>query len=223
MTGCTMFDKLKAPFPPEAVSWRAQSLTKDGSKAMALCYIDARDVMGRLDDVCGPDGWQDRYTETAKGRLICTIEILCGDQWISKSDGAGDTDVEGEKGAISDAFKRCAVKWGVGRYLYDAKTPWAECESYERNGKLVWKAWTANGLRQLSSSLPSPSTPAPEMITDRTRDLIAAKVTAAQYTIQKVCSAFEVQSLTEMTEADGQIAIELLDDRIAKIAQKQGN
>src|SRR3546814_10518376 len=71
--------------------------------------------MRRLDDVCGPAGWQDSYAETGKGRLICTISILCGDQWISKSDGAGDTAVDGEKGAISDAFKRCAVKRGVGR------------------------------------------------------------------------------------------------------------
>src|SRR3546814_14740903 len=77
---------LSKPFPPSAVSWRSQSLTKDGTKALALAYIAARDVMRRLDDVCGPAGWQDSYAETGKGRLICTISILCGDQWISKSD-----------------------------------------------------------------------------------------------------------------------------------------
>src|SRR3546814_9843585 len=94
------YTALSKPFPPSAVSWRSQSLTKDGTKALALAYIDARDVMRRLDDVCGPAGWQDSYAETGKGRLICTISILCGDQWISKSDGAGDTAVEGETGAI---------------------------------------------------------------------------------------------------------------------------
>src|SRR3546814_7172992 len=88
---------------------------------------------------------------TGKGRLICTISILCGDQWISKSDGAGDTAVEGEKGAISDAFKRCAVKWGVGRYLYDIDAVWAECVTYESNGRKHFKEWTARGQSQLSA------------------------------------------------------------------------
>src|SRR3546814_9320067 len=74
------YTALSKPFPPSAVSWRSQSLTKDGTKALALAYIDARDVMRRLDDVCGPAGWQDSYSENGKGRLICTISILCGDQ-----------------------------------------------------------------------------------------------------------------------------------------------
>lgn len=59
----SIFDQLKAEFPRESISWRAQSVTKDGTKAMALAYIDARDVMNRLDDVCGPGGWQDRYED----------------------------------------------------------------------------------------------------------------------------------------------------------------
>src|SRR3546814_3232184 len=78
------YTALSKPFPPSAVSWRSQSLTKDGTKALALAYIDARNVMRRLDDVCGPAGWQDSYAEPGKGRMICTISILCGDQWISK-------------------------------------------------------------------------------------------------------------------------------------------
>ena len=148
----SMFDQLSRPFPGDAVHWRAQTLKGDGTAAMALAYIDARDVMRRLDEVCGPDGWSDSYTETAKGRLLCTISIKCGDVWISKSDGAGDTDVEGEKGAISDAFKRAAVKWGVGRYLYDMDAIWAECESYEKNGKKYWRKWTPRGLAQLKGT-----------------------------------------------------------------------
>src|SRR5690606_17516766 len=40
--------------------------------------------------------------------------------------GAGNTDVEADKGGISDAFKRAAVKWGVGRYLYGVESPWVK-------------------------------------------------------------------------------------------------
>jgi len=133
--------ELHAEFPRDAVSWRAQTLTKDGSKALALAYIDARDVMERLDAVCGPENWQDSHQETAKGRIISTISILCGDTWVSKSDGAGATDVEGDKGAISDAYKRAAVKWGIGRYLYGMPNVWVPCETYEKNGRKVWNKW----------------------------------------------------------------------------------
>jgi hypothetical protein len=131
---------LFAEFPREAISWRAQSLTKDGEKAMALAYIDARDVMDRLDDICGADGWQDRY-EFSGARTICYLSISIDGQWITKADGAGDTQVEAEKGAISDAFKRAAVKWGIGRYLYALDAPWVPCEVSEYGGKKHWKRW----------------------------------------------------------------------------------
>ena len=151
---------LYAEFPREAVHWRAQSLTKDGTKAMALAYLDARDVMDRLDDAVRPENWQDSYFETAKGRLICTLSIRIGGEWISKSDGAGETDVEGEKGAISAALKRAAVKWGVGRYLYDMPAPWVPCESYEKGGKHHWRKWTADPWQFVRT--PSKATARPE-------------------------------------------------------------
>jgi len=124
----------------DAISWRAQSVTKDGTKAMALAYIDARDVMRRLDDVCGPAGWQCRYPH-AGAKTICEVGIKIGDEWVWKANGAGDTDIEAEKGAISDAFKRAAVLWGIGRYLYDMPAPWVPCETSEYNGKKQWKRW----------------------------------------------------------------------------------
>jgi hypothetical protein len=132
---------LSAHFPRSAVHWRAQTLTRAGDKALALAYLDARDVMDRLDEVCGPAKWQTRHTETPKGRVLCEIGIFISDRWVWKSDGAGDTAVEGEKGGISDAFKRAAVHWGIGRYLYRLDAVWAPCETYERGGKLHWKAW----------------------------------------------------------------------------------
>ncbi|NTE87250.1 Rad52/Rad22 family DNA repair protein [Agrobacterium rubi] len=140
------FEEVKllfAEFPRDAISWRAQSLTKSGDKAMALAYIDARDVMDRLDSVIGADSWQDRY-EFSGARTICYLSIKVDGEWVTKADGAGDTDVEAEKGAISDAFKRAAVKWGIGRYLYAMPTPWVPCDTYESNGKLRWKAWKSS-------------------------------------------------------------------------------
>ena len=90
---------------------------RKGHGGGTLHYIDARDVMYRLDEVVGPLNWQDSYKEVM-GRIICTLSVRFGDEWISKEDGAGDTKIEGDKGGISDAFKRAACRWGVGRYLY---------------------------------------------------------------------------------------------------------
>jgi hypothetical protein len=150
---------LSAEFPQAAVSWRAQTLTKDGTKALALAYIDARDVMERLDAVCGPAGWQCDYPH-AGSKTVCRIGIKIGDEWVWKSNGAGDSDIEAEKGALSDAFKRAAVLWGIGRYLYAIPSPWVPCESYEKGGKHYWSKWSGNPWDFVRSSKPAAAQPA---------------------------------------------------------------
>lgn len=125
--------QLTKPFQPHEIDWRVGSTTKDKTKGMALAYMDARAVMDRLDAVCSPQGWQDRYPHVG-GKTCCDIGIWFPPHndypggWVWKSDGAGDTDYEGDKGAFSDAFKRAAFRWGIGRYLYSIKTPWVPIE-----------------------------------------------------------------------------------------------
>lgn len=135
------FAKLTAPLDPNKVSWRIGSTTADKKRGMALAYIDARDVMERLDAVCSPAGWQCAYPHAEGKKTICSIGIKVGDEWIWKADGAGDSDVEAEKGALSDAFKRAAVRWGIGRYLYDVESPWVEIEPMGRSFKIVDKEY----------------------------------------------------------------------------------
>lgn len=126
----TTQERLSAPFDPDVVSWRVGSTTKDKTKGMALAYIDARDVMERLDEVVGTENWQCHYTAMPNGTTCCNIGLFsAAGEWVWKANGAGATDVEGEKGAYSDAFKRAAVLWGVGRYLYGLKSPWVELEA----------------------------------------------------------------------------------------------
>ena len=128
-------DKLRRPFPVDRLSHRP------GPGGITLTYIDARDVMQRLDDTVGIDGWQTHFIETPSGRIICELKVLVDEgEWITKSDGAGDTGIEGEKGAMSDAFKRAAVSYGIGRYLYrlggmkqgQALPEWATPEGFDR-------------------------------------------------------------------------------------------
>jgi hypothetical protein len=56
---------------------------------------------------------------------------------LRKADGAGDTDVEPEKGALSDAFKRAAVRWGIGRYLYGIGPVWVSLEPEGDDGSVT--------------------------------------------------------------------------------------
>src|SRR6185369_15266953 len=108
------FKALAAPFPPSAVSWRVGRVNEDKKSALCLAYLDARDIMDRLDLICGPAGWQCRYSHVGT-TTVCEIGIKVGDEWIWKADGAGQSDIEAEKGSLSDAIKRAAVRWGIGR------------------------------------------------------------------------------------------------------------
>jgi hypothetical protein len=128
--------KLAAPFPPDVISWRVGSTTKDKAKGMALAYIDARDVQDRFNQVCGLD-WQVRHPWSSGSKLACEIGVKIGGEWIWRGDGAGDSDVEAEKGAFSDSFKRAAVRWGVGRYLYDIDSPWVALEAAGHSYKIA--------------------------------------------------------------------------------------
>lgn len=211
MEAAEMFAALAAEFPRDAVHWRAQTLTGDGSKALALAYLDARDVMDRLDAVCTPGGWRNSVVETAKGRVVATIEIKIDGEWIGKTDGAGNTDVEGEKGGISDALKRAAVLWGIGRYLYRLDAVWAPCDTYERGGKKVWKAWKGSPWQQVRDNRPPATTQQPAQqksaetdkptgpINDTTRQWLATQIDQRRLAVGDLCRAFKVTSLVALT------------------------
>ena len=116
---------LERPFDPRHIHWRVGATNSgDKQQGIALAYLDARDVMRRLDQVCGLDGWQCNYSGHAGKSMICNIGIKIGDAWLWRANGAGATDIEAEKGQISDAFKRAAVMWGIGRYLYSLPNIW---------------------------------------------------------------------------------------------------
>lgn len=122
---------LKEPFDPAVLSWRVGATSKDKKKAIALAYIDARDVMKRLDDVMGLH-WQNRHPSSD----CCEIGLFINGEWLWRANGAGQTDIEGEKGQFSDAFKRAAVMWGIGRYLYYLPNVWVPIDEYKNLSEL---------------------------------------------------------------------------------------
>ena len=133
----TQYEQLKRPFRASKISWRAGAVSyndpktkQDPKSAIALAYIDARDVMERLDEVFGMN-WSCKYSH-AETKTICEISVLIDGVWITRANGAGDSDIEAEKGAISDAFKRAGVMFGIGRYLYDLPNEWVAVDKYKK-------------------------------------------------------------------------------------------
>ena len=111
---------LAAPFKPGDVKLKPKLPKGAANRCLALSYVDARVVQDRLDEVVGIDGWQDEYHAAARRlRAMHSSSVKIGDEWIVKTDvGSPSEQSDGGdrlKAAYSDALKRAAVKFGIGR------------------------------------------------------------------------------------------------------------
>lgn len=118
---------LRDPFPAGDVEWRVQSSGKTprGPWVRVLAYITNRAIMERLDSVCGVDGWRNEFSHAPSGAVLCGLSIRINGEWVTKWDGANETDIEAAKGGLSNAMKRAGVQWGIGRYLYNLEEGYA--------------------------------------------------------------------------------------------------
>jgi len=124
--------KLSEPFAFNQVRFLPKTVI-NGS-VLLLPYITTRAVQQRLDDVFGIFGWQEDYV-FSQGGCFCTLKVKHDGEWVQKQDiGFNDGD-EALKGSVSDARKRCAVSWGIGRYLYGLNPFYSELHDtkQERN------------------------------------------------------------------------------------------
>jgi hypothetical protein len=128
---------LSAPFDACLVRWRPGATS--GTRALAIPYLDARAVMDRLDAVFGLDCWRDEYEFLPDGSALCRLSIRVGGEWLTKMDVGGQSEQPDEgdrrKSAVSDALKRTAVKFGVGRYLYRLPQQWVDYDPQKKQLK----------------------------------------------------------------------------------------
>jgi hypothetical protein len=143
-----MNNTLTAPILPNEIEWRVQSQTSTG-KLIVVPYINNRCVMHRFDAAFGAENWTSEFREIANG-FLCRLTVTINDRTIYREDGASKTNIEPEKGGISDAMKRAAVQFGLGRCLYDYPRVFIECEgkfipdwAYDKLDKLV--TWINDG------------------------------------------------------------------------------
>jgi hypothetical protein len=101
---------LAKPFPDSIIKERPIA-----SGLMAK-YIDARAVEERLDEVVGPPNWSFTWlpVEKAVRGSLTVLDVTKEEAGYPNS----NDDAEPFKSAVSDALKRCAVQFGVGRHLY---------------------------------------------------------------------------------------------------------
>lgn len=124
------------PFPSESVKWLPGNVK--GNRCLAMPYIDARLVMDRLDEVIGVGNWCDEYEFSSNGCAICKLTVKmpgtgdavtkCDVGSPSEQPDAGDK----LKAAVSDALKRTAVKFGIGRYLYRIPPQWVDYDPVKK-------------------------------------------------------------------------------------------
>lgn len=148
----TNLARLRDPFAPGDIEWRVQQAGEKNGKpwARVLAYVTNRAIMERFDEVVGPEHWQNVFKEGPAGGVICglSVRVVRPDgaaEWITKWDGAENSDVEPVKGGLSNAMKRAAVQWGIGRYLYDLEEGWARVHDggrFSAKGKDgTWFKW----------------------------------------------------------------------------------
>lgn len=171
-----MYTDLGKPFDAADVGWRLQYVDKTTMKGTAVPFIDARAIADRLDEVIGPNRWRNSFTpwhdctveQKQHASQLCTISIYDSeiDQWIDKTDGAEDSDIEPVKGGLSDAFKRAAVKWNIGRYLYRFEPVWVAVEQRGKSYVIPSQELTRltqiynQTISKLSAPTPPPQKPA---------------------------------------------------------------
>ena len=122
---------LSAPFQSADIEWRISATNSAKTSGLAVPYVTNRAIQTRLDSTVGIDGWHNDFVPwKGESAQLCGISIYFPSQeaWITKWDGADDSDIESVKGGLSDRMKRAAVEWGIGRYLYGMTQKWVSIE-----------------------------------------------------------------------------------------------
>lgn len=130
----TITAALSAPFEPKEIKFKPQMVKNN--RALAMAYIDARLIQDRLDEVVGVENWEDAYKILTDGSVMCRLRVKLGDRWITKCDVGSPSEQPDSgdrlKAAFSDALKRAAVKFGVGRYLYRLSAQWVDYDAVKK-------------------------------------------------------------------------------------------
>lgn len=165
----SLWAQLAAPVPLDAIEWRqdGKPIERDGKfKARFVPYIEAGTVRERLDTVCA--GLWDLHIEllpppvsnaTGEVKEVCSFKARLTVYGVAREDvGSGDD----YKAAATDAFKRAAVRFGIGHELYSMKGQWVELDGGGKYAKPTENPSLTYMRRVGARSNGNGSTPAPK-------------------------------------------------------------
>lgn len=118
-------DLLKKPFDEKTICVKVQSVSKQKDKAGLVLYVQHTDVYSRIEEV--DPAWSAEVTSekyfgpTENANEYFTVRVKLTVKGVSRENSGEGQD---QKSANSDAIKRAAMLFGVGRYLYDTETVW---------------------------------------------------------------------------------------------------
>lgn len=183
--------RLREPMP---YRWRVQNTNKDKTKAKCAAYVDARDVQSRLDEVCM---WEVGFSlegDAVKARITIWFDkdTTLDRQDFSERITADKNDsmyAQAYKSAASEAFKRAAVAWGVGRFLYDIPMKTVALKDgkwpVDENGKDIYN------LTEYLNRVDKPIPPKPSTQT------VSTKQAATPELVDKIVALYKSGSVSE--------------------------
>jgi hypothetical protein len=134
-----------------------------------LIYIDARTAQEQLDEKFEPQNWAFKWEKVEGNQWavkgIMTVKMDKDSGWIVREDVGYPQEnkkkdnldtTEWLKDAVSDAEKRCAVQFGIGRFLYDAPFLYANRDAVEvssYNGLERYRKLTKEGEAKIMADI----------------------------------------------------------------------
>ena len=156
-TRTEVWSALSAPLPQGVISWRqdGKPITRDGRHfARFVCYIEANTVRERLDSVV-PGEWDltlellPPISGSDDSDAVCAFKARLQVLGVIREDVGTGRDY---KQAATDAFKRAAVRFGIGHELYQLGTNWVELESGAKGARPIEDPQAAHDRRVAGQS-----------------------------------------------------------------------
>lgn len=167
---------LEQDVPDEHIEFLPQSKVRENSnthafEVLAVPYVTIDFIRQRLDDACGPFGWQTEAKEV-NGLTFAGIGILNPDsgEWVWKWDTGQDrpwssSDLEEDedggaamaggqmtaRGTFSICIKRCAYQWAIGKNVRNLRCYYHPCSTRQVRGKTKFGWWNGDPLDTIRS------------------------------------------------------------------------
>lgn len=130
---------LTKDFPTDALGVKVQSFNKERTWASLVLYLQHTDVAARLDQA--DPSWEFKVEHEWEGKEMYYVKASLTVSGVKRDNVGEGTE---PKGAYSDALKRCAMLFGVGRSLYDSEIVWVKYNQDEDK----YRIWTHDDYKR---------------------------------------------------------------------------